>query len=415
MRTLILGVTCLAICVPAVANEIRAPDTIWPMPKPAGTSPYEAAWRYLGEDAPLLLQLADDGDPAARIQAWWHVKDPERRKTWREAMTRANDPAIEILEEADVLERFMAGVATTEELRNAILRMPMGIGGQDVLDTLALGASIPGWHDDPFQAAPWLDTFAHDRVPGAAEAICRSTITPRNVIPDTLSYCRRLARRGDADAAYRLGLLYQRRADDFAPGLLPLLARDLGFRPDLPQALRFYRQASASGHGGAQARIAHMTAIGRGVRRDDALALRLARAAAAQDNAEGLAVLGLLTLEGRGLPGDVEAGAALIRKAAERGNRMAQYTLSTLYVRGKGVPQDWGEGLMWLHLLRLDLSNDLRGDPPPEEWGNLMIEPWPRTVAVGNYFRMAPDRYLDAQSRAAALRKRLAAEGLWPY
>jgi len=44
-----------------------------------------------------------------------------------------------------------------------------------------------------------------------------------------------------------------------------------------------------------------------------------------------------------------------------------------------------------------------------------MIEAWPRTTRVGNYYRMVPDAYLDAQARAIALRKRLAAEGLWPY
>ena len=169
------------------------------------------------------------------------------------------------------------------------------------------------------------------------------------------------------------------------------------------------------GTGGAQARLAHLLAIGKGVRRDPAEAVRLARASAAQDNPEGLAVLGLLTLQGRGLPEDDAAGAALVRKAAERGNRMAQYTMATLHFRGKGVARDWVEGLTWLRLIHLDLYSDARGVVGPAEYGDLMIEAWPRTTRIGNFLRSSPEADLDAAARAVALRKRLADQGLWPY
>jgi hypothetical protein len=44
-----------------------------------------------------------------------------------------------------------------------------------------------------------------------------------------------------------------------------------------------------------------------------------------------------------------------------------------------------------------------------------MLEPWPRTTQIGNYFRQSPDGDLEATTRAAAMRKRFAAEGKWPY
>ena len=198
-------------------------------------------------------------------------------------------------------------------------------------------------------------------------------------------------------------------------------ARTISFPASFPScgntcaaAIPYFRQAAA-GHAGAEARLAHLTAIGRGVRRDPAEALRLAQAAAAQDHPEGLAVLGLLTLQGRGLPADTAVGAALIQKAAERGNRMAQYTMSTLRMRGLGVERDWIEGLMWLRLMHLDIAPDIRGDAPPEEYGDLMIEPWPRTTRIADSFRRSPEGDVEAIARAAALRKRPAAEGLWPY
>ena len=349
--------------------------------------------------------------------AWWHTTHPERRRQWREDITRTNDPAVAALEGLAILDKFAAGEATAKDVSDLFAKTPrgsLGGSGATAIETLALGATIPGWHGDPFQGY-WLDDWAIEGVPGAAAALCRVSVTSVNVIPETLHYCRHLAKRGDGDAAYRLGLLYHRRADDFAAGLVPMLNREVGFRADLPIAIRFFRQAARAGHAGGQARLAHLTAIGRGVRRDDAEALRLAQESAAQCNPEGMAVLGLLTLQGRGRPADIETGVALIRKAAERGNRMAQYTLSTLLIRGKVVAPDWPEGLTWLHLLHLDQPNDRRGDPAPEEYGNLMIEAWPRTTRVGNYYRMVPDAYLDAQARAIALRKRLAAEGLWPY
>ena len=126
-------------------------------------------------------------------------------------------------------------------------------------------------------------------------------------------------------------------------------------------------------------------------------------------------MLGLMTLQGRGRVADVTAGVALIRKAAERGNRMAQYSMSTLAVRGLGIERDWIDGLAWLQLIHLGLRDTQRGDAAPEEWGDLTVEPWPRTVQIGNYFRQSPEGDLESTARAISWRKRFAEDGLWPY
>ena len=143
--------------------------------------------------------------------------------------------------------------------------------------------------------------------------------------------------------------------------------------------------------------------------------MKLAQASADQGNAEGLAVLGLLTVQGRGLPADAVAGAALIRQAAERGNRMAQYSMATLNFRGLGLPNDWIEELAWLRLFHFDIGRDDRGDPLPEDWGDLMIEAWPRTTQIGNYYRNSAAGDLEAITRAAAWRKAWADDGRWPH
>lgn len=108
-----------------------------------------------------------------------------------------------------------------------------------------------------------------------------------------------LANAGDAEAAFRLGLL-----------------ADLGKgRPEDPAAAyRWYRRAAEAGHAEAEFNTAVMEDSGRGTRHD------------ASEAAEWYA------------------------RAAARGNHRAQYNLALLYNEGEGVPRNRLAALAWFRL-----------------------------------------------------------------
>jgi len=107
-----------------------------------------------------------------------------------------------------------------------------------------------------------------------------------------------LARRGDVEAQYRLGWMYE---------------TGLGTEKNPFHAAKWYRQAAAQGHASAQYNLAIMYTQGRGMPRDDASA------------------------------------AIYLGKAAVLGHSKAQYDLAVLYQYGRGVAQDISKARYWFH------------------------------------------------------------------
>jgi len=323
-------------------------------------------------------------------------------------LRRTGNPSATIIDAGIALSLFQGRTIDANQLRAALLNAVPFHQEFDIPLNI-LDASGGTYAPEVYLFADWYAERIDKGDPGIDAAACKLALTRWRAIIWLLPACRAQEARGDGDAAWRLGLIHQQREDDFYRGLKSSF-RDK-FAPDPDSAIAHYRKSAAAGHAGAQARLAYHAAIGRGMPRDPAEAARLARASADQENAEGLAVLGLLTLKGIGTQADPPAAAELIRRAAERGSLMAQYSLATLLFRGKGVNQDFAEGLAWLHLTRLGRN----GDMPIDEYGDLMIEPWPRTIVVGNHFRLSREADLVAMARAIALRQELAKDGRWPY
>jgi hypothetical protein len=222
-------------------------------------------------------------------------------------------------------------------------------------------------------------------------------------------FCDKAARRGSSAAGYALAVQRHARPDDFNGGLEGDIAKSLGVPRSRAKAIPLYRAAAAQGHPGAQARLAHLTAIGAGVKKDEAEARRLAALAADQGNAEGKAILGLLLLQGRGGGAEPERARTMLEQSARAGNRLAQMTLATLALRGQGVKRDFAAALTWVHLAALSP----RGDPPQAETDPLLLEPLRRTRMLSRVIGNAA-LDLDARIRAAQLRKDLADSGEWP-
>lgn len=141
------------------------------------------------------------------------------------------------------------------------------------------------------------------------------------------------AKRGDATAEYKLGIMYS-HGQSVA-------------RQDDAQAVYWLHKAAEQGHADAQYGLASMYASGRGVPKDDGLALQWLRRAAAQGHAAAQGVLGAFYAQGRGTPKDDAAAIEWFRKSADQGYADAQNNLAMTYQQGRAVPKDDAQALEW--------------------------------------------------------------------
>jgi len=136
---------------------------------------------------------------------------------------------------------------------------------------------------------------------------------------------RPLAERGDAEAQYRLGRMYE-----FGKGVAL----------DMVQALVWLRKSAAQGNASAQLELGVMYAMGEGVKQDDKLAVEWFQKAAAQGNPTAQYNLALMYAKGKGVPNDNARAIALFRQAADQGYAGAQFKLGVAYENGEGVARD---------------------------------------------------------------------------
>ncbi len=134
------------------------------------------------------------------------------------------------------------------------------------------------------------------------------------------------------------------RADGWHDGLA---AYDRG---DYATALRLWRPYAARGDVEAQYNLGALYDQGLGVPQDDAQAVKWYRLAAAQGDADAQYRLGLKHHNGEGVPQDDAEAAKWYRLAAEQGQSDAQRNLAAFYFAGQGVPQDLVRAHLWFAL-----------------------------------------------------------------
>ena len=153
--------------------------------------------------------------------------------------------------------------------------------------------------------------------------------------PDAITELRRLAEQGDADAQYRLGVMYGTGWDVVK---------------DAAEAVRWLRLAAEQGHTNAQSLVGLMYRDGEGVARDYTEAVRWFHLAAEQGDATAQFNLGLMYYYGEVVVKDAAEAVRWLRLAAEQGNAEAQYFLGLLYAEGRGVIKDAAEAAEWYRL-----------------------------------------------------------------
>ena len=141
---------------------------------------------------------------------------------------------------------------------------------------------------------------------------------------------RPLAERGDAEAQYRIGRMYE-----FGNG----------YPQDKAQGIAWIRKAAAQGHADAEQELGVVYATGDGVTQDDVQAVAWFRKAAEHGDATAQYNLGLLYAKGQGVTKDYAQSVDWWRKAAAQGNVDAQFKLAVVYHNGEGAPKDEGAAL----------------------------------------------------------------------
>jgi uncharacterized protein len=124
----------------------------------------------------------------------------------------------------------------------------------------------------------------------------------------TIADCRSAADRGDAAAAYALGVMAR---------------KGLGIEQDSAEAAKWLRKSADLGLARAETSLGEMYALGEGVPQSRAEAMKWTRAAADQGDARAQYGLGLMYCDGRGDPQDLVQAHMWLNLAAAQGLRQA--------------------------------------------------------------------------------------------
>ncbi len=118
--------------------------------------------------------------------------------------------------------------------------------------------------------------------------------------------------------------------------------------------------AAERGDAEAQFELGLMYDEGYGVSRDNQEAAKWYRKAAEQGDAGAQYLLGYMYDKGKGVPQNYQEAFKWTRKAADQGLAYAQSRLGYMYRDGKGVPQDYAQAHMWYNLASANLTGDAR-------------------------------------------------------
>ena len=140
------------------------------------------------------------------------------------------------------------------------------------------------------------------------------------------------AEEGNADAQYRLGLMY---------------ANGRGVAKDEKTAVLWYAKAAEQGNAPAQYNLGVRYANGQGVAKDENTALLWYGKAALHGDSDAQYALGWMCANGRGMAKDEKAAVGWYTAAADHGNAQAQCNLGVMYDSGQGVEKDEKAAVLW--------------------------------------------------------------------
>ncbi|MCG8440856.1 MAG: sel1 repeat family protein [Caulobacterales bacterium] len=228
---------------------------------------------------------------------------------------------------------------------------------------------------DPDEAAKWLRAAA--LASEDSDALFQLGIMGRDgrggvTGEEAVTFLRRAADLGRADARHELALLYldgvegveadeprarallqQAATSDLAVAqrdLALMLLEGRGGERDPDQALAWLRRAAEAGDVEAAYELGVVLSDGVVAPPDDAEASRWMRQASEAGHPRATTLLGVMTLLGLGGPQSSPGAAEFFRTAAEAGDPLGRFYLALVLAKGDGVPRDLIESYRWLVL-----------------------------------------------------------------
>jgi len=135
---------------------------------------------------------------------------------------------------------------------------------------------------------------------------------------------------------------------DFAKGLTA------AERGDYATALKEWRPLAEQGNADAQYRLGVMYRHGEGVSQDYNVAIKWLKLAAEQGNVSAQSNLGAIYDQGLGITKDPSAAFKWFKLAAESGNGYSQFILGEMYQQGRGISRDYIRAHMWWNIAASD-------------------------------------------------------------
>lgn len=245
---------------------------------------------------------------------------------------------------------------------------------------------------------------------------------------------------GDADAQYRLGILFDRgrggmaspkaasiwferaagqghTAARHALGTYYELGKGVG--KDMARAAHWYGLAAASGDAKSQRNLGNLYLLGHGVARDYARAAGLFQAALDGGNARAAKNLGYMYYFGLGVKKDLARAASLFQLGSTADHATAEFALALLYYEGNVVPQSFevahrlfrraaDAGLVDAQLMvaRMLIDGEGVAADPVEAWFWLLLAEAQKPDAARYYFDRLGDAVPEAARAAAEERAR---------
>jgi localization factor PodJL len=190
--------------------------------------------------------------------------------------------------------------------------------------------ALPSWASNP-SIAPTAQPANPDitgSIPSADGAVAP--------LPDAIGgpVLRTAALKGDASAAYEIGLRY---------------AEGRGVTANFEEAAKWYDRAAKANLVPALFRLGTLYEKGLGVAKNMDTANRYYRQAADRGNAKAMHNLAVLEADGGGKP-NYKAAVYWFVKAADHGVADSQFNLGILYARGIGVEQNLADSYKWFSL-----------------------------------------------------------------
>lgn len=155
-------------------------------------------------------------------------------------------------------------------------------------------------------------------------------------LAQALSWWRRSAERGNADALNALGVVAAEGQD--------------GRPPDLDAARSYWQRAAAQGHATAQYNLASLIVSKADSQADMSEAADLLHQAASQGDPDAQYFLANLYYNGEGVPRQPYEATRLWRQAAQHGHAEAQLSLAENALAGLAGPVDIDEATRWLQM-----------------------------------------------------------------